>query len=141
MKKCTKCGELLPYDLFFYKNDSKDKLASACKKCSYKTTTFHGLKLGMSREKYLEKLKWQGGRCAICKCKESAVTKKLLAIDHIETDYGITIRGLLCHKCNTALGLFNDSIDNLKQAISYLEAYKDPPIECENLYVTVQEKS
>lgn len=34
------------------------------------------------------------------------------------------IRGILCHFCNRALGLFQDDIDALKNAIKYLEKEK-----------------
>jgi len=33
------------------------------------------------------------------------------------------IRGLLCNRCNTALGLFYENKDIMKKAISYLEFY------------------
>lgn len=62
--------------------------------------------------------------CAICKKPESLKAAnslkkqtKRLAIDHKNNK----IRGLLCHKCNTALGSFCDSIELLKSAIKYLE--------------------
>ena len=31
------------------------------------------------------------------------------------------IRGLLCHTCNSGLGMFKDNIEYLKNAIKYLE--------------------
>lgn len=66
----------------------------------------------------------QNGVCAICKKAESAIdssTKmvKMLAVDH-NHDTG-EVRGLLCSKCNTGLGLFNDSTANLISAINYLK--------------------
>ena len=32
------------------------------------------------------------------------------------------IRGILCHKCNTGIGLLNDDQELLKKAITYLES-------------------
>jgi len=61
-----------------------------------------------------------GHTCYICGREESE--NKRLAIDHChETG---DIRGLLCSKCNKALGLLGDDIDTLKRAIEYLA---DPP--------------
>jgi hypothetical protein len=59
----------------------------------------------------------QGGRCAICDIE----TDKL-NVDHCHRT-GV-IRGMLCGKCNTILGLAQDNIDILLSAINYL---KSPP--------------
>lgn len=76
---------------------------------------------------YDELLKKQNNTCAICKKPETVIliqtnTKpKRLAIDHCHKTN--KIRGLLCQKCNTAIGAFNDSIEMLQSAIKYLEKY------------------
>jgi hypothetical protein len=60
----------------------------------------------------------QGGCCAICGIHQSEI-KRPLYVDHChKTD---KVRGLLCHKCNFAIGLFNDSVENLNKAIIYLK--------------------
>lgn len=59
----------------------------------------------------------QEGRCAICG-KYQSEFKESLSVDH-EHNSG-QIRGLLCPKCNTGLGQFQDSIDRLVCAILYL---------------------
>ena len=41
-----------------------------------------------------------------------------LAVDHDHTTG--ELRGLLCHRCNTALGLLNDSPEIAHQAFRYL---------------------
>lgn len=41
-----------------------------------------------------------------------------LCIDHCHSTG--KVRGLLCSKCNTALGYFDDSSDKMKRAIEYL---------------------
>jgi len=63
----------------------------------------------------------QGGVCAICrrKCK----TGRSLAVDHNhETGQ---IRGLLCQKCNHAIGLFSEDTDLMMAAIDYLLSYRN----------------
>ena len=67
----------------------------------------------------------QDARCAICddigfKIEQNA--KALLAVDHCHTTGHV--RGLLCHNCNRALGLLQDSVANLEAAIAYLRRTK-----------------
>ena len=59
----------------------------------------------------------QNNNCAICK-----IEMTLPQIDHDHTNG--KIRGLLCSKCNQGLGLFNDNITSLSQAIIYLKMHK-----------------
>jgi len=65
----------------------------------------------------------QNGLCAICGQPETRKNRyggicKL----HIDHDHKTKkIRGLLCGKCNSALGLFKDNKKLLKKAIKYLD--------------------
>jgi len=59
----------------------------------------------------------QDGRCAICGIDVCEMTKPLY-IDH-DHDTG-KIRGLLCHYCNTMIGMSRDDPEVLVSAISYL---------------------
>lgn len=75
---------------------------------------------------YDAKMAEQRGTCAICRRAETAVDRstqapRRLAVDHDHTTGAV--RGLLCSKCNTALGAFQDSIDLLLAAGEYLERY------------------
>ena len=59
----------------------------------------------------------QQNRCAICKVKQEELDYDLvLDHDHVTG----RIRGLLCHKCNTGIGLLQDDPDILQNAIDYL---------------------
>ena len=70
---------------------------------------------GITTEQYFEMLKDQNGGCAIC----GKIFDRALDIDHCHRTG--KIRGLLCNNCNQAVGRFQDSIENLKKAITYLE--------------------
>ena len=59
----------------------------------------------------------QNRSCKICKCTES--TGKGWHVDHHhETGQ---IRGILCHHCNTAIGLLRDSVSIAEEAVIYLK--------------------
>lgn len=60
----------------------------------------------------------QKGCCAICNIHQSKL-KRPLDVDHDHTTG--EIRGLLCSKCNTGIGLFNDNIELLSLSINYLQ--------------------
>jgi hypothetical protein len=57
----------------------------------------------------------QNGCCAICGGNRS---KKILGIDHDHTTK--EVRGLLCGKCNVAIGYMDDNPDWLHKAANYL---------------------
>lgn len=71
---------------------------------------------GITDEERLDMERAQNNKCAICNL-ESENRKLCTDHDHVTGK----VRGLLCHKCNFALGYFKDSLDNLYSAISYLE--------------------
>lgn len=74
-------------------------------------------KYGLSMEDYEVLLKKQIGVCAIC--NKPCSTGHRLCIDHEHETGGI--RGLLCYKCNIAIGHLNDSPALLRKAANYLE--------------------
>jgi hypothetical protein len=81
-------------------------------------------KYGMSRQEYEQMLAAQNGVCAICKQPNKKRDRyggfeTRLHVDHCHAT-GKT-RGLLCHSCNAALGLFKENTDSLKAAIEYLQ--------------------
>jgi len=70
----------------------------------------------ISKKDYDELCKKQAYRCKIC--GELPSKGKRLCVDH---DHSIgKVRGLLCHKCNTGLGMFQDSATIMRKAIKYL---------------------
>ena len=76
-------------------------------------------RFGITPEQYESMLEAQGGRCAICRRRPRADIA--LHVDH-EHESG-EIRGLLCFRCNNALGDFGDSERLLHRAAAYLDAH------------------
>lgn len=79
---------------------------------------------GMTIEEYEKMLFDQDGKCAICREPEKMrkspnSTPFRMSVDHCHS--GGQIRGLLCNRCNRALGLLGDDVNILRAAISYLE--------------------
>ena len=101
--------------------DSKFNLCSACRlrcRSSARKLTLR-TKFSLSISDYNELLQKQGGVCAICLMRSTSNSyHKNLAVDH-DHKTG-RIRGLLCMRCNTALGAFNDDRHILQRAIVYL---------------------
>jgi hypothetical protein len=76
-------------------------------------------------KEYEEMLEAQGGVCALCFKVETATKNgkvKRLAVDHCHNSN--KVRGLLCMKCNTYLGKFNDEVDYFQRVIDYLLSNK-----------------
>ena len=70
----------------------------------------------------LTMLEHQNYLCAICKEVGFNMNKHVrssLNLDHCHATG--QVRGLLCHNCNRALGLFKDDVERMKTAIEYLE--------------------
>ncbi|MBA7572888.1 hypothetical protein ES708_14675 [subsurface metagenome] len=59
----------------------------------------------------------QDGKCAIC--GESFIKLFNTCVDH-NHETG-EVRGLLCRKCNVAIGFLNDDPELMEKAIKYLE--------------------
>jgi hypothetical protein len=76
---------------------------------------------GFSPEQYQAKLVEQGGRCGICGV-EKCSSGNSLAADHCHASG--KPRGVLCAKCNTAIGKLGDNAAGVLKAVAYLLAYE-----------------
>jgi len=75
---------------------------------------------GITLEQYSALVSSQNSKCAICGVEfPDALSGH---VDHCHST-GI-IRGILCGKCNAAIGLFSDNTTFLQNAIYYLESNK-----------------
>lgn len=132
MKTCTKCNIEKQIEDFSPQGNGR---RSVCRKCrtaeqkgrdyskykgKYKYTTEQRRawnlkhKYGMTVSEYEKMLIDQNNKCKICQEVSD------LVIDHNHKT-GI-VRGLLCHHCNTMLGLAKDSPQILEGAIAYLRS-------------------
>jgi hypothetical protein len=121
-KKCRWCeevfGPVAPSHLYCSDACKDNGLADNYYKNTY----------GSSLKEVESLLESQNNLCFICEevgFKMNEHVHSPLNVDHCHTT-GV-VRGLLCHNCNRALGLFKDSVDRLKRAISYLEGVTTIP--------------
>ena len=126
-RHCTSCGVFKLAIEYTLENDDRCiggvAMRSKCKPCNehVKWKSFIQRTYGITAEDYYDMLSSQNGQCAVCKSEEvknSRISSGKLFIDHCH-DTG-KVRGLLCSKCNHAIGLLNDDVDLLRKAIDYL---------------------
>jgi hypothetical protein len=132
---CTKCGETKPIDVFDKNREGKNGpvLHTACRTCRSAAAYQWWLnnkeraqankrrlelrkRYGITPEMYDQILAQQGGGCAVC---GAARDGDELPVDHDHVTGAV--RGILCHRCNLAIGSLGDDIDLLKKAIYYLQ--------------------
>ena len=79
------------------------------------------VKYRITPERYDQLLKEQGGGCKICGSTTPGGPGKRgsFMVDH-DHETG-EVRGLLCHACNTAIGLLGDSPQRCRAAAEYLD--------------------
>ena len=146
MKPCSSCKQELPLESFARNKTRPDGRTSKCKKCSalymreyYKRNpdkkqanverqrvrdaragrkAYH--RHGLSTEQFDLLRSKYNGKCWACQENEGT------SVDHDHNcctgawSCGKCVRGILCHHCNTALGLSGDSPERLIRLINYL---------------------
>jgi hypothetical protein len=117
-KLCIDCNIHKPIS-DFHKNKKK-YLSSVCINCSkerskaYHKSYYKYEKYGITKEEFDRIQTAQLGECAIC-------NKPIFQEGHIDHCHATgKVRGILCGKCNKGLGLFDDNINYLTNAIKYL---------------------
>lgn len=138
-KKCTKCGVEKNLSDFHKRKDGFQFRCKQCQKEIYESEYSEKLKAerktnperfknkhlkyyyGITIEEYKKLHKQQNGKCPGCGLKIGMKTnsKNIGMVDHSHKTGAV--RGLLCVKCNFALGYVNDNIqvlDNLKEYLN-----------------------
>lgn len=94
-------------------------------KCRGKNS-YYKRNYNITENEYLQLKLEHNNRCAICNSEGFFIGKnnhtEKLVVDH-DHDTG-AVRGILCHNCNRALGLFKDNVSFLQTAIKYLDKSK-----------------
>jgi len=131
MKQCSKCNQTKSLSDFYIIPKSGNPHGS-CKECFKLSSKRSREKLGREHrknyelqwhygiglEEYNEMLNQQGGKCA-CGSTTGRSNAEALHVDH-DHNTGL-IRGLLCHRCNRAIGLVDDPA-SLRALADYIES-------------------
>ena len=135
-KVCNKCKEEKPLTAFYKHRGGKYERKGFCAVCERARTaawrkqagdahkqaarsSYISRKYNLTVETFNQMRVEQNHKCAICGVDELEVKFGKLYIDH-NHDTG-KVRQLLCHYCNTGLGMFKDDIDTLLAAVAYLQ--------------------
>lgn len=84
----------------------------------FRPHTWKKLGINLTLEEFQKMGESQGWLCKICGVSQNSLNYSL-NVDHDHKTK--KIRGLLCGKCNTGIGLLKENIEILKSAILYLE--------------------
>lgn len=114
LKPCSSCLEVKPLSGFNRQAKGPDGLQHECVRCLKSRSLTR--KFGLDIAEYERLVAAQGGVCALC--GKTCSTGRQLAADHCHA--GGHVRGLLCSKCNTGLGMFDDDPVLLSKAAAYL---------------------
>ena len=134
---CSQCKIEKPENEYYIRKDrpnGKGRL-SECKECTKSRTIKRYKKdpdlvndaraaklYGLSLEEVVQMRKDSNGICAICN-REGLHHHKRLVIDH-DHETG-KVRGLICSRCNSAIGFLGDDICNVENLLSYLKKHKN----------------
>lgn len=132
MKKCAHCGKSFPATTKHFPANKRISepvprryLRSYCRKCDAIRRRDNHLRAeyGINLRNLRDLLRDCANTCPICRTGIADLGRSGEAahVDHChETG---KLRGVLCSKCNRALGLMGDSVDNLKRAVQYLKRH------------------
>jgi hypothetical protein len=109
LKFCAGCEQTLPVERFGKKHHYHTELCKLCRNIKSRSVTY-----GISIDEVRALL---ARPCDVC--GDAMTSLKTHHIDHCH-DTG-KVRGVLCHGCNTALGLVREDTQVLRALISYIE--------------------
>jgi hypothetical protein len=128
-KLCVLCNIEKDYSEFSLNKNGRYGLHSQCKTCKSNVSKYryangdsYALRLqklyGLTVDEYKQLYAEANGCCQVCGISEENNNKRL-AVDHCHTTG--KVRGLLCGKCNTALGQLDDNLNKISSLYSYLK--------------------
>lgn len=138
--RCTRCQQTKPMEEFYRDRTRPSGRESRCAACKQKHPKEWykqrpkvksnpdyarkcGLKrmYGLSLEQYDAIFQAQDGLCMVCRHPETLFRRgrtSPLSVDHDHQDGHV--RGLLCNRCNRALGLLRDDPEVVEALLTYL---------------------
>lgn len=116
-KRCITCAKVKEYSEFSKHARTVDKRRDECTEC-------RNAKRRIIRSADYDSLFVdQNGRCAICNIDAETYGKKF-SVDHQHEEEDSPIRALLCHYCNTLIGMADEDVEILESAIGYLKHHQ-----------------
>ena len=133
-KHCSKCLNWKPESDFQKSKNRPDGLQHMCRQCKadhYRKNAgevrdkMREQRFGINREEFDALFESQGNLCAICRGDDPGTNFWAVDHDHAccpgsDKTCGQCIRGILCSRCNHALGHARDSVEILSAMIDYL---------------------
>lgn len=144
MRCCTRCKLSKSLDKFYQNRNYADGYHRWCKECFLEDGAFrdkqnperrkeykrrynrkHREELrykrifkvyGMPRDEWERRKRDQNNCCKLCNSSE-----RPLVVDHCHISG--KVRGLICNRCNRALGLFGDNVEGVQNALKYLKDF------------------
>ncbi len=123
-RECQSCGHKRQPSYFRH---YRSHICRTCRNERYsnydleKRTAIYGITVS----RYQDILTLQENKCAICK-KSFQETHDYIDHDHKNGE----VRGVLCQKCNMGIGMFDENLSILVEAINYLSSYKSIQVVC-----------
>lgn len=126
-KECASCKRTLPINHFGKKANDDVLYRSSCKECLNNRRAANQFQAvlkqhGLTLQRYNELLASQNGTCAICGSSDKGHRNRFFNIDHCHKSG--EVRGLLCPRCNLAIGNFGDDIPLMQAAIKYIRQHQ-----------------
>lgn len=144
---CPRCNKYKPREKFYANAASTHGVSSYCRPCynSYKEDRdpsgtlraasslawyrankdyMTAKRYGLSVEDYRRMWMERNGKCDCCgeseiKTRADTGEPYLLGVDHDHVTG--EVRGMLCSRCNVALGMLDDNPDRIRKLLSYIE--------------------
>ena len=118
-KLCAKCKTWKELNFFTSNKYNKDKIDHYCMECrtNKRTKERYGIDLVTKQKMFAQ----QNQQCQICFKVFNDLAEAFIDHCHVTKQ----IRGLLCTKCNTAIGFLNDDLLLVENALLYLKKYKE----------------
>lgn len=117
-RRCNVCKEEKPVTEFFRQAATKSGYQSRCKTCDYRRKRIQRVGLTVEQFDVLDL-----SACEVCFVRLTNEASSRPHLDHCHTTG--KFRGVLCVRCNIALGQVNDDVGRLRALIAYLEKHSE----------------